>query len=60
VSDEALAGLVERLRDMVVRDSDSPFRAKYREALQHSPSVVMAHAAAAKTIGLPKRKPPPV
>lgn len=50
-SEDALAGVMERLRDMLVRDSDSPFRVNYREALQHSPQLVMAHAALARRLG---------
>jgi hypothetical protein len=57
-SDVALDGVLERLREMLLRDSGSPFRAKYREALQHSPDVVVAHAAAAKRLALPTRKLP--
>jgi hypothetical protein len=57
-SDNALDGVMERLRDMLVRDSESPFRLKYRDALQRSPDVVMAHAALAKRIALPTRKLP--
>jgi hypothetical protein len=57
-SDSALDGVLERLREMLVRDAGSSFRVKYREALQHSPDVVMAHAAVAKRIALPTRKLP--
>jgi hypothetical protein len=57
-SDDSLDSVMERLRDMLVRDSGSPFRVQYLEALQHSPDVVMAHAAVAKRIALPTRKLP--
>jgi len=54
--DEAEGGLAEaevesflgRARGLLRSGGDTPFETKYREALQRSPDVVMAHAAVIK------------
>jgi len=56
--DESEAGLTEaevnaffdRAQALLRSGGDSPFETKYREALQRSPDVVMAHAAVVKLL----------
>jgi hypothetical protein len=42
--------LFRRVRQLLRSGGDSPFETKYREALQRSPDVVMAHAAVVKLL----------
>jgi hypothetical protein len=42
--------LFRRVRQLLRSGGDSPFETKYREALQRSADVVMAHAAVVKLL----------
>ncbi len=42
-----------RARDLLRSGGSGPFETKYREALQRSPHVVMAHAAVVRLLGPP-------
>lgn len=46
-------GFFGRARDLLRSGGDGPFETRYREALQRSPDVVMAHAAVVKLFAAP-------
>jgi hypothetical protein len=53
LADTEVRAHVGRARDLLRSGGDGPFETKYREALQRSPHVVMAHAAVVRLLGPP-------
>jgi hypothetical protein len=53
LSDAEVAAFFGQVRGLLRSGGDSPFETKYREALQRSPDVVMAHAAVIKVFQAP-------
>jgi hypothetical protein len=45
--------LVAEVRDLLRSQGEGPFQTKYRDALQRSPDVVMAHAAVIRIVTAP-------
>lgn len=53
LSDAEVAAFFGQTRGLLRSGGDTPFETKYREALQRSPDVVMAHAAVIKVFQAP-------
>jgi hypothetical protein len=50
LGDAELETFLERSRDLLRSDRSGPFETKYRDVLQRSPDVIMAHAAVFKLL----------
>jgi hypothetical protein len=53
LSDAEVRAFVSGARQLLRSGGDGPFETKYREALQRSPEVVMAHAAVVRILDAP-------
>jgi hypothetical protein len=58
IADVHVEAFFGRTRALLRSGGDGPFETKYREALQRSPDVVMAHAAVVKALPAERRPPP--